>query len=97
MKITIEIPDAHATEIIDAYCAANSYEAIIGMDADGKAIPNPQSKQEFFEARIFECAICPAQEERLQALRENHKAQEEREQSEIADAFKAQPVTTSTA
>lgn len=54
--------NASKDAIIDAVCSMGGYQATIGTDEQGQPIPNPQSKQAFFNKRIE------------QFLRDNYKA-----------------------
>jgi len=50
-KLTIEIPEKLAKRAVDALCTAWGYPEEV-VDADGKAVPNPVSRQDFIEAAI---------------------------------------------
>lgn len=54
--------NASKDALIDAVCLMGGYQATIGTNEQGQPIPNPQSKQAFFNKRIE------------QFLRDNYKA-----------------------
>lgn len=52
-RFCIDIPDAKAAAIIDAFCARHGYEEEVMAD-DGTPVANPQPKPVFFKNRVME-------------------------------------------
>lgn len=53
LRFCIDIPDAKAIAIIDAFAARHAYEEQV-PGPDGTMIPNPQPKAVFLKERVLE-------------------------------------------
>jgi hypothetical protein len=51
--ITITIPDKSIDRVTDGFCYKYSYSPLV-YDANGKSIPNPETKSQFMRRKVVE-------------------------------------------
>lgn len=51
--ITLTYPDGEKDRILNSFCAQHNYQETI-LDAEGQNILNPQTKAQFFKAKVAE-------------------------------------------